>query len=99
MAIDFGFSPIPDNEKHTGWIKVFKKTLESAVYIIRVGVLCINVIQEAKQDLRVSVEENNLKSELLSQILPGPQQTVHVREGGVEEEGGKGFVRMRWGWG
>ena len=63
--------------------------------IVRVGVLGLNMIQEAKQDLRVSVEENNLKSELLSHLLPGPALAVHVREGGVEEEGGKGFVRRR----
>ena len=65
------------------------------MYIIRVGILCINVIQEAKQYLRVSVEENNLKSEVLSHLLPGPELAVHVREGGVEEEGGKILVRRR----
>ena len=65
------------------------------MYIIRVSVLGLNLIQEAKKYLRVSVEENNLKSELLSHLLPGPVLAVHVREGGVEEEGGKGLVRSR----
>ena len=56
--------------------------------IVRMGVSGLNVIQEAKQHLRVSVEENHLKPELLTQLLPVPALIVQVREGGVEEEGG-----------
>ena len=65
------------------------------MYLIRVGILGINMIQEAKKYFRVSVEENSLKSELLSHLLPGAALAVHVREGGVEEEGGKVLVRRR----
>ena len=60
--------------------------------IVRMGVSGLNVIQEVKQHLRVSVEENHLKPELLTHLLPVPALVVHVREGGVEEEGGNGLV-------
>ena len=56
------------------------------MYLIRVGALGLNMIQEAKKDMRVSVEEDSLKPELLSHLLPGPALAVHVRKGGVEEE-------------
>ena len=56
------------------------------MYLIRVGVLGLNMIQEAKKDLRVSVKEDSLKPELLSHLLPGAALALHVREGGVEEE-------------
>ena len=59
------------------------------MYTLRVGVLGLNVPQEAKQKLRVSVEEDHLKPELLTHLLPVPNLVVHVREGGVEEEGGE----------
>ena len=50
-------------------------------------ILGLNVIQEAKQHLRVSVEEDSLDLELLTHLLPVPALVVRVREGGVEEEG------------
>ena len=59
------------------------------------SVLSLNVLKEAKQNLRVLVEENHLKPELLTHLLPVPGLVVHVREGGVEEEGGKILVRRR----
>ena len=64
--------------------------------IIRVGVLGRNMIQEAKQHFWVPVEENHLEPELLTHLLPVPALVVHVREGGVEEEGGNGLVRNCW---
>ena len=63
--------------------------------IVRMGVSGLDVIQEVKQHLRVSVEENHLKPELLTHLLPVPTLIVQVREGGVEEERGSGLVR--WG--
>ena len=71
------------------------ETLPSRECIIGMGILGLNVIQEDKQHLRVSVEENPLKPELLTYLLPVPSLVVHVREGGVEEEGGKGLVLRR----
>ena len=68
------------------------KTIEGMVYTLRVGVLGLNVPQEVKQHLGVSVEENHLKPELLTHLLPVPALVVHVREGGVEEEGGNSLV-------
>ena len=78
-----------------------KETLESLKDNVRVGVLGLNMSQEAAKDLRVSVEEENLNPELLSHLLPGPallaahaivsahaHASAHVREGGVEQEGG-----------
>ena len=49
-----------------------KETLESLKDNVRVGVLGLNMSQEAAKDLRVSVEEENLNPELLSHLLPGP---------------------------
>ena len=60
--------------------------------IIRVGILGLNVIQESKQHFWVSVEEDHLKPELLAHLLPVPTLGVHVREGGMEEEGGNDLV-------
>ena len=60
--------------------------------IVRMGVYGLNMMKESKQHLRVSVEENHLKPELLTHLLPVPGLVVHVREGGVEEEGGKGLL-------
>ena len=65
------------------------KTLESRVYTLRVSVLGLNVPQEAKQQLGVSVEENHLKPELFTHLLPVPTLIIQVREGGVEEERGR----------
>ena len=62
------------------------------MYTVRVGALSFDVIQEAKEHLRVSIEENHLKPELLTHLLPVPALVVHVREGGVEEEGGNGLA-------
>ena len=64
--------------------------------IIRVGILGLNVIQESKQHFWVSVEEDHLKPELLAHHLPVPALVVHVREGGMEEEGGNGLVSGGW---
>ena len=50
------------------------------------------MMKEVKQHLWVFVEENHLKPELLTHLLPVPVLVVHVREGGVEEEGGNGLV-------
>ena len=76
-----------------------KESLESLKDNVRVGVLGLNMGEEVAKDLRVSVEEENLNPELLSDLLPGPDllaahasarahASVHVREGGVEKEGG-----------
>ena len=62
--------------------------------IVRMGVSGLDVIQEVKQHLRVSVEENHLKPELLTHLLPVPALTLNVREGGVEEEGRNSLI---WG--
>ena len=75
--------------------QIVVETFASSVYIIRMCVLGIDVVQEVKQHLGVSVEENHLKPELLTHLLPVPTLIVQVREGGVEEEGGNGLVR--WG--
>ena len=64
--------------------------------IVRVGVLGFNMIQEVKEYLRLSVEENNLKSELLTHLLPVPALIVQVREGRVEQEIGNGLVSNSW---
>ena len=72
------------------------KTIESMMYTLRVGVLGVNVPQEAKQHLGVSVEENHLKSELLTHLLPVPALVVQVREGRVEQEKGNGLVSSSW---
>ena len=64
--------------------------------IVRMGVLGLNMIQTAKEYLRVSVEENHLKPELLTHLLPVPALVVHVREGGVEEEEGDFRVMSDW---
>ena len=64
------------------------KTLESPVYALGMGFLSLNVLQETEQYIRVPVEKNHLKSELLTHLLPVPTLIVQVREGGVEEEGG-----------
>ena len=71
------------------------KTTERIMYTFGVGGLGLNVIQEVKQHLRVPVEENHLKPELLTHLLPVPALIVHVREGGVEEEGRNSLVRSR----
>ena len=42
------------------------------------------------------LKKTTSKPELLTHLLPVPTLIVHVREGGVEEEGGNGLVR--WGW-
>ena len=68
------------------------KTLESSVYTFRMGFLSLNVLQEREEYIRVPVEENYFKPELLTHLLPVPALVVHVREGGVEEEGGDGLV-------
>ena len=71
-----------------------KESLENLKYDIRVGILGLNMGQEATKDLRVSVEEDNLNPELLSHLLPGPALLVaHVREGRVEQEGGDAWRR------
>ena len=64
--------------------------------IVGMGVLGLNMMQKVKEYLRVSVEENNLKSELLTHILPVPALIVQVREGGVEQEKGNGLVSSSW---
>ena len=53
------------------------------------GVYGLNMIQETKQDLRVSVEENHLKPELLTHLLPVPALVVRGRGrgGGGRSEG------------
>ena len=51
------------------------------------------MVQEADQYLRISVEENHLKPELLTHLLPVPALVVNIGEGGVEEEGVKALVR------
>ena len=53
----------------------------------------LNMVQEAEQYLRISVEENHLKSELLTHLLPVPALVVNIGEGRVEEEGVKALVR------
>ena len=63
---------------------------------VRMGVLGLNMMQKVKEYLRVSVEENNLKSELLTHLLPVPALIVQVREGGVEQEIGNGLVSSSW---
>ena len=78
------------------WYVLVVETRGSFIDIVRIGILRLNVIQEAKEHLRVSVEENHLKPELLTHLLPVPALVVHVREGGVEEEGGNGLVRNSW---
>ena len=81
-----------------------KETLESLKDNVRVGVLGLNMGEEVAKDLRVSVEEENLNPELLSHLLPGPallaahaivsvNASAHVREGGVEQEGGHAWRR------
>ena len=65
------------------------------VYTLRVGVLGLNVPQEAKRHLGVSVEENHLKPELLTHLLPVPALTLNVREGRVEEEGRNSLIGIR----
>ena len=61
---------------------------------IRVGILGLNMGQEAAKDMGVSVEEENLNPELLSHLLPGPTLlAAHVREGGMEQEGGDAWRR------
>ena len=74
------------------------KTIEGMVYTLRVGVLGLNFAQEVKQHLGVPVEENHLKPELLTHLLPVPTLTLNVREGGVEEEGGDRFIGIIQGW-
>ena len=64
--------------------------------IVRMGVLGLNMMQKVKEYLRVSVEENNLKFELLTHLLPVPALIVQVREGGVEQEKGNGLVSNSW---
>ena len=64
--------------------------------IVRVGVLSLNMMQKVKEYLWVSVEENNLKSELLTHLLPVPALIVQVREGRVEQEKGNGLVSNSW---
>ena len=64
--------------------------------IFRVGVLGLNMIQEVKEYLRVSVEENHLQAELLTHLLPVPALVVQVREGRVEQEKGNGLVSSSW---
>ena len=77
-----------------------KESLESLKDNVRVGVLGLNMGEEVAKDLRVSVEEENLNPELLSHLLPGPallaaeaHASAHVREGGVEQEGGQAWRR------
>ena len=53
----------------------------------------LNMVQEAEQYLRISVEENYLNSELLTHLLPVPALVVNIGEGRVEEEGVKALVR------
>ena len=76
----------------TSGCQVVVETFASSVYIIGMCVLGLDVVQEVKQHLRVLVEENHLKPELLTHLLPVPALVVHVREGGVEEEGGNGLA-------
>ena len=57
------------------------------------SVLELYKIQKAKQNLRVSVEENPFKFELLTHLLPVPVLIAQVREGGVEEKGGNIVTR------
>ena len=64
--------------------------------IVRMGVYGLNMIQEVKQHLRVSIEEDHLKSELLTHLLPVPALIVQVREGRVEQEKGNGLVSSSW---
>ena len=66
--------------------QIVVETHENCVNSVRVGILGLDMKQEAKQYLRVSVEDNHLKPELLTHLLPVPALVVHVREGGVEEE-------------
>ena len=54
------------------------------------------MLQETEQYIRIPVEENYFKPELLTHLLPVPALIVQVREGGVEEEGGNGLVRCGW---
>ena len=65
------------------------KTLESSVYTLGMGSLSLNVLQETEQYIRVPVEENHLKPELFTHLLPAPTLIIQVREGGVEEERGR----------
>ena len=51
------------------------------------------MIQKAEQYLRISVEENHFKCELLTHLLPVPALVVNVEEGRMEEEGVKTVVR------
>ena len=64
--------------------------------IVRMGVLGLNMMQKVKEYLRVFVEENNLKSKLLTYLLPVPALIVQVREGRVEQEKGNGLVSSSW---
>ena len=57
------------------------------------SVLELYKIQKTKQNLRVSVEENPFKLELLTHLLPVPALIAQVREGGVEEKGGNIVAR------
>ena len=73
--------------------QIVVETLENSVNIIRVDILGLNMIQKVKEYLRVSVEEDHLKAELLTHLLPVPALVVNIGEGGVEEEGVKALVR------
>ena len=64
--------------------------------IFRMGILGLNMMQKVKEYLRVFVEENDLKSELLTHILPVPALIVQIREGGVELEKQNGLVSSSW---
>ena len=71
-----------------------KESLENLKHDIRVGIFGLNMGQEVAKDPRVSVEEENFNPELLSHLLPGPALlAAHVREGGVEQEGGDAWRR------
>ena len=69
-------------------VKVAEETLKNTLNSVRRGLLRLDMIQEAGQDQGVPVEENNLDVELLTYIMPRPEQAVYVREGGVEQDGG-----------
>ena len=66
--------------------KVVKESFENFKHNVRVGVLSFYMGKKTVKNLRVSVEEDNLDSELLPYFLPRQGLTIHFREGRVEQE-------------
>ena len=58
--------------------QIVVEAFASSVYIVRMCILGLDVVQEVKQYLRVSVEKKHLKPELLTHLLPVPRRVVHV---------------------